>query len=71
MSNGLAIYDSQLKSVDGSRGIIAGPHKSFNKRNGSSNHAYLTNPTSMYFQMQRPAIGTGPPGTTDDFKTYI
>ena len=53
MESGLAIYESQFVSVDGSRGICAGPHKSFNRPEGSANHVYLTEAALIYSQMQQ------------------
>ena len=59
MESGLAIYESQFTSIDGSRGICAGPHKSFNRSEGSSNHVYLTLPALIYCQMQQLDLESG------------
>ena len=54
MLNGLAIYESLFKSVDGTRGVVLGPHKSFNTVNKNSGHvtmsAYLcfADPVAQY-----------------------
>ena len=61
MESGLAIYESQFKSVDGSRGVVAGPHKSFNGITGSVNHVYLTEPAMVYCQMHSSGQVTGLP----------
>ena len=47
LESGLTLYESKFKSLDGSRGIICGPHRSFTDANmkvGShvSMRAYLT-----------------------------
>ena len=44
MENGLAIYESLFAGEDGSRGVLLGPHQSFNPPEGSSNHV-----ASFYF----------------------
>ena len=62
MENGLAIYESQFKSVDGSRGVLAGPHSSFNNPERSSvNHVgvYLTQEAAMYCLMHRLGLEVG------------
>ena len=63
MPSGLAIFESQFLNVDGSRGVVGGPHRSFNKTNGSVNNVYLTEPALAYCQMQRLGLGTGLLGT--------
>ena len=59
MESGLALYESQFVSIDGSRGICAGPHKSFNGFGGNVNHVYLTEAAMMYSQMQQFVLGIG------------
>ena len=59
MESGLALYESQFVSIDGSRGICAGPHKSFNRFGGNVNHVYLTEAAMMYSQMQQFELGIG------------
>ena len=59
MESGLALYESQFVSIDGSRGICAGPHKSFNRFGGNVNHVYLTEAAMMYSQMQQLELGIG------------
>ena len=62
MENGLAIYESQFKSVDGSRGVLAGPHSSFNNpERARVNHVgvYLTQEAAMYCLMHRLGLEVG------------
>ena len=59
MESGLAIYESQFKSIDGSRGVVAGPHKSFNRSDGSVNHVYLTQAALIYCQMHQLGLEIG------------
>ena len=53
MESGIAIYESQFISVVGSRGICAGPHRSFNRPEGSANHVYLTEAALIYCHMHQ------------------
>ena len=54
LPNGLSIYESQFKNVDGSRGIVGGPHKVFSEVHKSlgGNHvsmsAYLSEIVNTY-----------------------
>ena len=51
MAKGLSLYESPFKSVDGSRGMVGGPHKSFNLvHKNMSNHV---NQTAYYSEIIR------------------
>ena len=43
LPNGLTIYESQFANVDGSRGVVCGPHKSFS----AVYHSLGENPLAM------------------------
>ena len=65
MKNGLSISESQFISVDGSRGILGGPHKSFTEAHkySNSNHAnvtgYFTTIAQNYRENYRKSIDLG------------
>ena len=59
-SNGLRLYESQFNSFDGTRGVVGGPHISFNDiYDGSAHHVYFSDEVKLFVQGHLPGIDTG------------
>ena len=61
VSNGLTLYESQFKSHDSTRGVVGGPHESFNDlyEVANANHVYYSDEVKQFVQDFRQGLDTG------------
>ena len=60
LSNGLRLYESQFVSFDGTRGVVGGPHASFNDLyDASAHHVYFSDEVRLFVQGFRQGLHTG------------
>ena len=60
LPNGLRLYESQFNSHDGTRGVVGGPHISFNDiHDASAHHVYFSEEVRLFVQGHLHGLNTG------------